>query len=164
MIPPDGIALWKQMKALGFAPKVAACEKCGHTVAWPQALGDLAQGTMMFGWWSPDAKNPGTDHVMAVWGQKYGMTTDLETVATNYGIANILFDAIKRSGSADPMAINKALGETNAQTILGSIKFVKNAAILEAFMRQWQGTKQVQIYPVDKGAAKILAPLPGFVQ
>jgi len=162
MIPPDGIALWKQMKALGYAPKVASCEKCAHTVAWPKVLGDLAQGTLMFGWWSPDSKFPGTDRVMAVWSKKYGMTTDLETVATNYGVTQVLLDAIKRSGSADPKAINKALGETNLASVVGPIKFSNNADVLPAFMRQWQGDKQVQVYPADQNAAKLLAPLPGF--
>src|ERR1700730_17093417 len=99
---PDGIALWKQMKALGYAPKVASCEKCAHTIAWPRVLGELAQGTLMFGWWSPDSKCRGTDHVMAVWSKKYGMTTDLETAASNFGFTQVLLDAIKRSGTADP--------------------------------------------------------------
>ena len=164
MIPPDGIALWKQMKALGYAPKVAACEKCAHTVAWPKVLGELAQGTLMFGWWSPDAKNPGTDRVMAVWGKKYGITTDLETAATNFGVTQILLDAIKRSGNADPKAINKALSETNLTSVVGPIKFANNTVVLPAFMRQWQGDKQVQVYPADSNAAKLVAPLPGFAK
>jgi branched-chain amino acid transport system substrate-binding protein len=164
MIPPDGIALWKQMKALDYAPKVASCEKCAHTVAWPKVLGELAQGTLMFGWWSPDSKFPGTDRVMAVWSKKYGMTTDLETAATNFGVTQILLDAIKRSGSADPKAINKALGETNLASVVGPIKFANNTVILPAFMRQWQGDKQVQVYPADQNAAKLLAPLPGFAK
>jgi branched-chain amino acid transport system substrate-binding protein len=117
MIPPDGIALWKQMKALGYSPKVASCEKCSHTTAWPKVLGELGQGTMMFGWWSPEANNAGTERVLKVWGTKYGLTTDLETVAINYAVANTLFDAITRAGSTDPKAINKAIGETDSKTV-----------------------------------------------
>jgi branched-chain amino acid transport system substrate-binding protein len=162
MIPPDGIALWKQMKALGYAPKVASCEKCAHTVAWPKVLGELALGTLMFGWWSPDSGFPGTDHVMAVWSKKYGMTTDLETAASNFGVTQVLLDAIKRSGTGDPKAINKALGETNLASVVGPVKFTNNTVVLPAFMRQWQGDKQVQVAPADKNAAKFLAPLPGF--
>jgi branched-chain amino acid transport system substrate-binding protein len=162
MIPPDGIALWKQMKALGYAPKVASCEKCAHTVAWPKVLGELAQGTLMFGWWSPDSGFPGTDHVMAVWSKKYGLTSDLETAATNFGVTQVLLDAIKRSGTAEPAAINKALGETNLASVVGPVKFSKNTVVLPAFMRQWQGDRQVQVAPADKNAAKLLAPLPGF--
>lgn len=161
MIPPDGIALWKQMKSLGYAPKLASCEKCGHTVAWPKVLGELGQGTLTFGWWSPAWNYPGTDHVMAVWANKYGMTSDLEAVAVNYGVASVLFDAIKRSGSADPKAINKALHDTDMTSVVGHVKFTKNANILPAFMRQWQGDKQVQVYPVEAGT-KLLVPLPGF--
>lgn len=164
MIPPDGFALWKQMKALGYTPKVGVCEKCSHTVGWPKVLGEVGQGTMMFGWWSPDDNNPGTAQVMKVWGAKYGMTTDLETVATNYGVANVLFDAIVRAKSTDPKAINKAIGETNAKTVIGPVKFVRNASVIPAFMRQWQGDRQVRVFPEGKGSAKLVAPLPGFAK
>ena len=164
MIPPDGLALWKQMKALGYSPKVAACEKCAHTVAWPKVLGELGQGSLMFGWWSREARHPGTDRVLAVWRGKYGMTTDLETVATNYAVANILFDAIRRAGSADPKAINKAIGQTDGPTGVGAVKFSRNAALVPAFMRQWQGDKQVQVFPAGPASLKMLAPLPGFAK
>jgi len=46
--------------------------------------------------------------------------------------------------------------------VVGPIKFSNNADALPAFMRQWQGDKQVQVYPADQNAAKLLAPLPGF--
>lgn len=164
VIPPDAVALWKQMKALGYSPKVAACEKCAHTVAWPKVLGELGQGSLMFGWWSPEARHPGTDRVLAVWQGKYGMTTDLETVATNYAVANILFDAIRRAGSADPKAINKAIGQTDGPTGVGAVKFSRNAALVPAFMRQWQGDKQVQVFPAGPASMKMLAPLPGFAK
>ncbi len=164
MIPPDGIALWKQMKALGYAPKMAACEKCAHTVFWPKTLGELAEGTMMFGWWSPEANHPGTDRVMKLWGDKYGMTTDLETVATNYATAQLLFDAIRRAGSADPKAINAALGTTDARTVVGPVRFEKNAHIVPAFMRQWQGSKQARVVPADATASRLIVPLPGFAK
>jgi branched-chain amino acid transport system substrate-binding protein len=39
MIPPDAIALWKQMKAAGYQPKVAVCEKCSYNSGWGKALG-----------------------------------------------------------------------------------------------------------------------------
>lgn len=164
MIPPDGIALWKQMKALGYAPKMAACEKCAHTVFWPKTLGDLAEGTMMFGWWSPEANHPGTDRVMKLWGDKYGMTTDLETLATNYATANLLIDAIRRAASAEPKAINAALAATDARTVVGPVRFERNAHVVPAFLRQWQGSTQARVVPADASAARLVAPLPGFAK
>ena len=39
MVPPDGVALWKQMKSLGYVPKLAFCEKCGNNGGWGQSPG-----------------------------------------------------------------------------------------------------------------------------
>lgn len=165
MIPPDGIALFKQAKGLGWSPKVASCEKCSHTRAWPPALGELGQGTVMFGWWAPDFGYLDTAHIMALWGKKYGLTTDLETAATNYGLAKVLLNAIRRADSTVPAKINAALATTNENSAAGHVKFDrKHTFTIKAFARQWQGNRQVRIWPTGKGAAKMIAPLPGFAR
>jgi len=44
MIPPDAIALWKQMKASNYVPRAAFCEKCASVTAFAQALGRSPTG------------------------------------------------------------------------------------------------------------------------
>ena len=162
MIPPDAIALWKQMKALGWAPKIASCEKCSHTAAWPQALGELADGTMNFGFWAPDLGYADSDRIAQLWSSKYKLV-DLQTVAFNYGVTKTLLDAISRAGSTDPDKINAAIAETDGDTALGRVKFdEKNTATVKAFMNQWQGDDVKRIFPSGDGAATPLSPLPGF--
>jgi branched-chain amino acid transport system substrate-binding protein len=46
---PDSIALWKQMRALGYKPKAAFFEKGGEPVEWWLAHGQAAQGPMVSG-------------------------------------------------------------------------------------------------------------------
>src|SRR6266852_2869413 len=60
MIPPDAITLWKQIKALGYRPVTAFCEKCGDAGGFRQALGTLAEGTMAGNWWSASLGFPQT--------------------------------------------------------------------------------------------------------
>jgi len=163
MIPPDGLALWKQMKALGYAPKVASCEKCSHFAGWRVELGELAEGTLMFGWWDPAENNPGTDRVMELFGEKYGESTELETTVTGYALVTLLVDAITRAGSADPAAINEAFGQTDLASVIGPVKFDNHGYAIPTFMRQWQGSAQVRVTPADHpAAAAFVAPLPGF--
>lgn len=163
MIPPDGLALWNQMKALGYAPKVAQCEKCAHFAGWPIELGELGEGTLMFGWWDPAEANPGTDRMLELFGEKYGQTTELETTVTNYAVATVLFDAMTRAASADPVAINEALAATDFASVVGQVTFESNAYVIPAFERQWQGSEQVRVTPADHPAvAPFVAPLPGF--
>lgn len=163
MLPPDGIALWKQMKALGWAPTVAACEKCSHTGAWAAALGPLAEGTLAFGFWSPKYGYPNTEEIMDKFAGKLGQNAELQTAAINYGITTVLLNAIERAGSTDPSEVNTAIGEANETTAIGPVKFdEKNTSTIEAFMTQWQGDEQVQVWPTGKDAAKMIAPLPGF--
>jgi branched-chain amino acid transport system substrate-binding protein len=161
MIPPDAIALWKQMKALGWAPKIASCQKCSHTAAWPQALGPLAAGAMQMGWWDPGMGHPGTDRIQELF--KNVKLIDRQHIAANYAITKVLLDAISRAGSSDPAKINEALRTTNLDTVLGPIKFDdKNTSTLKAFMNQWQGSDVKRIYPPGDGAAAPVSPMPGF--
>jgi branched-chain amino acid transport system substrate-binding protein len=51
--PPDAAALWKQMKDLGYHPVTAWPEK-GGTVGFPKAVGPLAEGASVFGYWGPN--------------------------------------------------------------------------------------------------------------
>ena len=72
VIPPDAVALWKQMSALHYSPVTAWAEK-GGSVGFPQALGSLAEGAAVHGYWSPTNGNVGGqelyDDVKATYGE-----------------------------------------------------------------------------------------------
>lgn len=163
MIPPDAIALWKQMKALDYSPKVMTCQKCSHTSAWPDAVGPLAEGTMQFGWWAPDLGYADSEHIEDLWGDTIPLV-DLQTVAINYGLTKILLDAIGRADTATPEDINRALADTNLDTSLGKVTFDDdNTFRMPAFMNQWQGSDVARVFPTGEGAADMIAPMPGFI-
>ena len=51
--PPGAIALRKQMVSVGYAPKILVEEEGGEPLQFAQALGKLANGVMVGGYWDP---------------------------------------------------------------------------------------------------------------
>lgn len=163
MIPPDAFALWKQMKASGYKPKTAFCEKCANGGAWALALGDLGDGTSVTDWWSPANKYPRAQWFLKTYKAKYSVrSSDISIVVAAYSAARILFDAIQRAGSTDPAKINAALAKTNATYPIGPVKFLPDHhSSVKAVMTQWRGKNTVQVFPQVKGV-EMTAPVAGL--
>lgn len=161
MIPPDGVALWKQFKALSYRPKLAFCEKCGTNSGWNAALKSSAEGTSGLGNWLPRPERPETQHVMETLGKQIPNAHDLGLAVSGYTAASILFDAIQAAGSTEPDAINEAIGRTDKEYPVGRVKFKDNAYGVEVPMLQWQGGNGVQVYP-PSGDAKLETPVAGL--
>jgi branched-chain amino acid transport system substrate-binding protein len=163
MIPPDAIALWKQMKAAKYQPVTAFCEKCSNNGAWGKALRGLANGTSEAEWWVPEAGYPLSGSWAPVTKKLGGRSSDVSVVVEAYSAAKVLFDAIERAGSTDPAAINDALAKTNKTYPGGPVKFAADHhATLPIFATQWQAGQTFLVFPRLKGARKLLAPVPGL--
>jgi branched-chain amino acid transport system substrate-binding protein len=164
MVPPDAFALWKQMKALGYQPVMAYCEKCGNSSAWHQVLGDVGEGANAADWWSASLGYPESqDFVNAYAAQLGGQSTDLSAIVSSNAAARVLFDAITKAGSTSPEAINAAIGQTDKTYPVGPVKFAQDhTAPLKTVMDQWQGPNMVRIYPTGEGAAPVKSPVPGL--
>jgi branched-chain amino acid transport system substrate-binding protein len=163
MIPPDAIALWKQMKAAGWQPQTAFCEKCSNNGAWGKALGKLANGTSEAEWWVPEGGYPGSAAFASVTKKLGGRSSDVSVVVAAHTAAKILFDAIARAGSTDAAKVNDAIGKTNKTYPLGPARFAPDHhATTPIYATQWQNGQTYLVYPQKKGAKKLLAPVPGL--
>lgn len=153
MIPPDGIALWKQMKALSFSPGIAYVAKASTGLAWPKALGATAEGTVTQGFWSPVNGEPGSAKLETTLGAKYpGDFADLDIAVLGYTVVSIVTDGITAAGSTDPAKVNEAIGQTNAHYPLGSVTFGPNhTSTTPNILMQWQNGSIVQILPSVPG-------------
>jgi len=161
MTPPDGAALWKQFKALGYDPKLAFCEKCGTNGGWGEALGAVAEGTSGFSNWAPQKGLPETEQIEATLGKQIPNEYDLGLAVSGYTAAGILFDAIEAAGSTEPEAINDAIGETDKEYAVGHVKFTEHAYGIPAVMLQWQNGNGVQVYPEVEGT-ELQVPVKGL--
>ena len=163
VIPPDAAALWKQMKALNYAPKTAWPEK-GGTVGFPDAAGPLAEGASVFGWWTPTNGNVGGQKVYDANKAKFGDGLGTQAVVASYSMVQIMADAITRAGSTDADKINAALGATkDLPTVWAKITIgPDHRAVVPATAVQWQGKNQVTVWPKEQATGALLAPVPGL--
>jgi branched-chain amino acid transport system substrate-binding protein len=163
MIPPDSIALWRQMRSLGYKPKAAFFEKGGETMEWWKANGEAAQGTMVAGYWHPSLGYPGAKELRARFEKDRGETYS-QHIADTYVICQILLDAMERAGNLDPKAINAEMGKTDKTYLVGPVKYTEgkgaHAAGLKAFMLQWQNGDTQIVFPKKWATAKMIYPLP----
>lgn len=151
MIPPDGIAMVKQMKSLGFAPRFIAVEKAADTPAW-LGLDALADGTVHQWFWSPALNRPGTAHIERTLGKKYPHISDLDLALAAYDTAAIVCDAIQAAGTTDASQVNSAIKATNKDYTFARIHFgADHTDATQVVLAQWQGDKDVQVYPPVAG-------------
>ena len=163
VIPPDAVALWKQMKALSYQPKTAWPEK-GGTVGFADAAGPLAEGASVFGWWTPTNGNTGGQAVYDANKAKFGDGIGSQAVVASYGLVQIVADALTRAGSTDPAAVNTALGQTkDLPTVYAKITIGEDhRAVVPVSAVQWQGKNQPTVWPAAQATAKFLSPVPGL--
>ena len=159
MVPPDGIALWKQMKGLGFAPQGAFVAKAAATQAWSDALGPLAEGTLSETFWAPNIGDPETSkHIQQTLGTKIDNASNLSFAVFSFTAAEVLLDGIASAGSTDPDEINTAIGKTDKEYALGTIKFTDHAVATPLSVTQWQGGNTVSIDPLQEGVTLQVPP------
>jgi branched-chain amino acid transport system substrate-binding protein len=165
VIPPDGIALLREMKAQGYDPKVLFIEKGGNTGGYPAITDGLADGVLAANWF---AEGMGLDReaefIEAFAGETGGVNSDLGTIVYGYTIAKIMLEAIATAGSLDAQAISDAIAATEGEYPAGHVAFDDDhAAALHAVQTQWVGENQVLVLDADgKAANPIDSPTPGL--
>jgi branched-chain amino acid transport system substrate-binding protein len=154
MAPADGVALWQQLKSVGFHPKAAFLAKASDADYWWQSLGSLAQDTLSESYWSPGQASPGQlAAITPTLGKKYAGNPNYAAAAVGYAVAQVLTDALVKAGSTNPGRLNTAISQTDAQTTAGLITFNQSThtAITPYYITQWQSGKLVQVQPLAPG-------------
>lgn len=151
----DGVALWKQVKSLGFRPKAAFLATAPDAGSWWQSLGSLAQDTLSGGYWSPSQAQPGQlAAITPTLGKKYAGNPYYAAAAVGYAVAQVLTDALAKAGSTSSGKLNSAISQADTQTTAGLIKFdqTTHTADTPYYVTQWQDGKLVQVQPPASGA------------
>jgi branched-chain amino acid transport system substrate-binding protein len=150
----DGIALWKQVKSLGFRPKAAFLATASDSGSWWQSLGSLAQDTLSEGYWSPGQAQPGQLAIITpTLGKKYAGNPDYAAAAVGYAVAEVLTGALAKADSTNPGQLNAAIARADAPTTAGLIKFnqATHTADTPYYVTQWQDGKLIQVQPLASG-------------
>ena len=161
MIPPDAMALWKQLKAADVDLKVAFAEKAASTSAWPGELGEIAEGTMITDWFLPG--DPKGEELLEQFSAQVGKNPEATAAILAYSAAQVLVDAIERAGSTDPAAINDEIAKTSTMVPSGyQIEFGDDhASRIAPVSSQWVGPDTQQIFPQVEGIS-LVVPVAGL--
>jgi branched-chain amino acid transport system substrate-binding protein len=159
-ITPQAIAIRKQMASTGYTPKVLNIEKGAEPVQFAEALGKLADGILVGGYWDPTFPYPGAADLSKAFESETKLSSS-QHIADSYAAAQILLDAIAAAGSTDPEKINTAIAATNKTYVVGPIKFDENhTAKLPIVSLQWQGGKTVIVWPKSAATGRLMFPVP----
>jgi branched-chain amino acid transport system substrate-binding protein len=161
-IPPQSLTVPKQMKELGWRPKLHFSQRGPDLGGYWDALREDANYILSCGTWDEAYKYPGNKRMVAdYYAEHAGAKFIGLPVGAGYFAVQIVADAVKRAGAFDRDKIREALTATDLITIRGPIKFDKeNKAILKEGWRQWQNGKQVLVYPLEHAAGPVLLAPP----
>jgi branched-chain amino acid transport system substrate-binding protein len=158
--PPSAIALRKQLAAAAYSPKILVMEEGGEPEAFAKALGNLANGVMVGGYWDPSFPYAGASSLRDEF-EKETSQTFSQHIADTDTAAEVLLDAITRAGTLDKKKINAEIAKTDKTYVVGPIKFGDDhTSTIPMVEEQWQGGKNVIIAPKDRATADAVFPLP----
>jgi branched-chain amino acid transport system substrate-binding protein len=158
--PPAAIALRKQMASAAYAPKLLVIEEGGEPVQFATALGTLANGVMVGGYWDPSFPYPGAQTIRQAFEKETGQTFS-QHIADTATAAQVLMDAMGRAGTLDKTKVNAEIAKTNATYVAGPIKFGDDhTSTLPMVEEQWQNGNSVVVAPKDRATATVIFPLP----
>lgn len=157
---PQAVALRKQMAATGWTPKIMSMERGGEPAQFQKALGSLADGVLVGGYWSSSFPYPGASALAKLFEEQTGETNS-QDIATSYTVTRIMLDAIARANSLDAEKITEEIGQTNGMYVVGPVKFdSQHIAVLPLVETQWQASGSQVVWPVNRSTAKIIFPVP----
>jgi branched-chain amino acid transport system substrate-binding protein len=159
-LTPVAVSIRKQVASAGYAPKVMVMEKGAEPVQFAQALGKLADGVMVGGYWDPSFPYPGAANLAKEFEQETHQTSS-QHIADSDAAAQVLIDAIQRAGSTDAAKINAAIAKTDKTYVVGPVKFGQDhTSKLPIVELQWQGGKTVIVWPKKSATGQMLFPAP----
>lgn len=159
-IPPQAIAMRKQMASAGFTPKLLVMEKGAEPEFFAQATGKLSDGVLVGGYWDPSFPYPGAADLAKRF-ETETKQSQSQHIADSHAAAQVLIDAISTAGSTDREKINAAISKTNKNYVIGNVKFdANNTSQIPITLMQWQGGKAVVVWPKNRATGKLIFPLP----
>ena len=170
-VPPDGIAIVRQMKELDWNPKFLYVVRASTAASWIKALGsagDYAICESPYHWSYP---HPGNREFVDEYKRRDGVLPDTVAGAA-YVCVQILVNAIETTGTLARDKIRDAIAATNLITIMGQIRFQPDGTAhmynsdgsINAIgaMSQWIDGKQQLVWPKDLATAPFAYPAKPF--
>jgi len=161
----DASMIVKQMKELDFNTKLFVGNGAGYTMPeFYQNAGTASDYVASTSLWIPNVAWPGAKDYFEKYKQKFGKEPDYHG-AQAYATMYVIADALGRATDLTNEGIQKALKQTDIQTIMGPIKFedwegFTNQNKPNTYVVQWSKGKLEVIWPEDVKSASYVYPVP----
>jgi branched-chain amino acid transport system substrate-binding protein len=162
--PPDGMTMVKQMKELGYTPKLTLFIRAPDPPIWTKNLGKDGDYVLLAPGWHNAVKAPGVKELNEAHQKKIGRPAD-PIAGPAYACVQILAAALTRAGSADREKLRDAIAATDMTTVIGPVKFRPDGTgVVQAVFVQWQNGKQELVWPKESATLPLAYPAPPFAK
>ena len=162
--PPDGMTMIKQMKELGYTPKLTFLIRAPDPPIWSKNLGKDGDYVMLAPGWHHAVKAPGVKELNEAHMKKFGRPAD-PIVGPAYACVQILAGALGRAGGPDREKIRDAVAATDLTTVVGPVKFRPDGTgIIQSVFVQWINGAQELVWPKESATAPLAYPAPPFAK
>jgi branched-chain amino acid transport system substrate-binding protein len=157
----DATLLVRQLKDLGWAPKIVALAIGPALPDFAENLGTDAEYVMGPTQWEPSIKATGVPEFVNAYKAKLNRDPGYHA-AGGYAAAQLLQQAVEKAGSLDNNKIRDTLMTIEAKTIYGDYKVDATGAQLAkaSYLVQLQGGQRKIVWPDAVAEAKYTVPLP----
>ena len=162
--PPDGVAIVKQMKELGYTPKLTIFVRAPDPPVWSRNLGKDGDYVVIVPGWHHAVKAPGVKELNDAHVKKIGRPAD-PIAGPAYACIQIAAAAVGRAGSLDREKVRDAIAATSMPTVVGSVKFRHDGTgVVQSVFLQWLNGKQELVWPKESATAPFAYPAPPFAK
>jgi branched-chain amino acid transport system substrate-binding protein len=162
--PPDGMTMIKQMKELGYTPKLTLFIRAPDPPIWSKNLGKDGDYVMLAPGWHNAVKAPGVKELNEAHVKKMGRPAD-PIAGPAYACIQIAAAAVARAGSLDREKVRDAIAATDMTTVIGPVKFRPDGTgVVQSVFLQWLNGKQELVWPKESATAPLAYPAPPFAK
>ncbi len=162
--PPDGMTMIKQMKELGFTPKLTVLIRAPDAPIWSRNLGKDGDWVVLAPGWHHAVKAPGVRELNEAHLKKVGRPAD-PIAGPSYACVQIVAAAVARAGALDRDRVRDAIAATSMTTVVGPVKFRPDGTgIVQSVFVQWLNGKQELVWPKESATAQLGYPAPPFAR
>jgi branched-chain amino acid transport system substrate-binding protein len=162
---PNFGTMWRQARSIGFKPKAVFISRAAANYIDVSSWGgDLPLGLGLEVKWFPTFDTHGIGDttpksLLERWTKETKQPLN-DNIGLGYYVIQVLADAIERAGTLDTDAVNKAMAETDLETINSRVKFDDNHFnYIPMSFAQWQKTDEP-----EKWAVRIVSSVHDFVR
>jgi branched-chain amino acid transport system substrate-binding protein len=162
--PPDGMTMMKQMKELGYTPRLALFIRAPDPPVWSKNLGKDGDFVVLAPGWHHAVKAPGVKELNEAHQKKVGRPAD-PIAGPAYACVQIAAAALAKAGSLDHAKVRDAIAATDMTTVIGPVKFRPDGTgLVQAVFVQWLNGKQELVWPREFATAPLAYPAPPFAK